>query len=415
VARGGDTEAAERLFQAALDLMHEDERCRWTDLSDLLEEPLRRRYRALSCDERAGFDARVWWLAQPLWSLAGNDRRTEHYARLTLARLLEHARSPYGLWGDDSHEMIVRYGWPLAWERDDGGGTREPVAIGHEPEPSYHFVPDAFAFDERTAGDEPGGLDWKAARERYAPGYAARFRLLEPAFATFRRGESTLVVGTYDVSRDTLYRRARPDAALVLARDERSAAVVVRQNDAGASGVLVAVAPWQPAMVTLELRAPEAGAAARVRERPPTLSPSAGAVALSGILLFEPADTLPAGLANALTRPHVGGVARGERIGLYWEAYGLAPGEDIATAVTVTPERNSWLRRVAATLRLAPRKGSVRVEWREGARLEQGRAPRALVLDLAGLAAGRYRIDIAVSAAGRAEATTSRRVDVVER
>ena len=83
--------------------------------------------------------------------------------------------------------------------------------------------------------------------------------------------------------------------------------------------------------------------------------------------------------------------------------------------MTVTPERNSWLRRVAATLRLAPRKGSVRVEWREGARLEQGRAPRALVLDLAGLAAGRYRIDIAVSAAGRAEATSSRRVDVIER
>ncbi|HSD31770.1 MAG TPA: hypothetical protein VLB49_07670, partial [Gemmatimonadales bacterium] len=150
-------------------------------------------------------------------------------------------------------------------------------------------------------------------------------------------------------------------------------------------------------------------------ERPPSLSPTAGAVTLSGILLFEPADSLPEGLAVALTRPHIGGVTGGERIGLYWEAYGLAPGEDIATAVTVTPERNSWLRRVAATLRLAPRKGSVRVEWREGARLEQGRAPRALVLDLAGLAAGRYRIDIAVSAAGRAEATTSRRVDVVER
>jgi hypothetical protein len=83
--------------------------------------------------------------------------------------------------------------------------------------------------------------------------------------------------------------------------------------------------------------------------------------------------------------------------------------------VTVTPERHGWLRRVAATLRLAQRKGSVRVEWREGTRLEQGRAARALVLDLAGLTAGRYRIDIAVSPAGRATATTSRRLDIVER
>jgi hypothetical protein len=415
----GDTETAERLFQAALELMPWDERCRWTDLSDLLEEPLRRRYRSLSCDGRTGFDARVWWLAQPLWSLAGNDRRTEHYARLTLARLLEHARSPYGLWGDDEREMTVRYGWPLVWERDDGGqgSTREPVAIGHEPEPSYHFVPDARTFDALSSGDEPPlqGIELKTALERYAPAYAARFSVLEPEFATFRRGESTLVVASYDVTEDTLYRHVTREAALVLARDEWSSPVVVRRPDATPSGVLVAEAPWQPALLSLELRAPEAGAAARVRERPPALVPSAGAVTLSGIVPFEPSDSLPPDLAAVLARAHIGGVGRGERIGLYWEAYGLARGEDISTAVTVTPQRHGWLRRMAATLRLAQRQESVRVEWREATRLEQGRAARALVLDLAGLTAGRYRIDIAVSPAGRATATTSRRLDVVER
>lgn len=415
----GDAESAERLFRSALELMPEHERCRWTDLSDLLEEPLRRRYRTLSCDERSGFENRVWWLAQPLWSRAGNDRRTEHYARLTLARLLEYARSPYGLWGDDEREMTVRYGWPLVWERDDGGAgsTREPVAIGHEPEPSYHFVPDAGTFDALSPGDEPSsqGIELKTALERYAPAYAARFSVLEPEFATFRRGESTLVVASYDVTEDTLYRHAMREAALVLARDEWSSPVVVRRPDAAPSGVLVAEAPWQPAWLSLELQAPEAGAAARVRERPPALVPSAGAVTLSGILPFEPSDSLPADLAAVLARAHIGGVGRGERIGLYWEAYGLAAGEDISTAVTVTPQRHGWLRRVAASLRLAQRRESVRVEWREATRLEQGRAARALVLDLAGLTAGRYRIDIAVSPAGRATATTSRRLDVVER
>lgn len=415
----GDAEAAERMFRSALELMSGDERCRWTDLSDLLGEPLRRRYRALSCDERSGFESRVWWLAQPLWSRAGNDRRTEHYARLTLAHLLAHARSPYGSWGDDERELTVRYGWPLAWERDDGGvrSMREPVAIGHEPEPSYHFVPDARTFDALSPGDEPSaqGIELQAALERYAPAYAARFSVLEPEFATFRRGESTLVVASYDVSEDTLYRHTTREAALVLARDAWSSPVVVRRPDAAPSGVLVAEAPWQPAWLALELQAPEAGAAARARERPPALVPSGGAVTLSGILPFEASDSLPADLVAALVRAHIGGVGRGERIGLYWEAYGLASGEDISTAVTVTPERHGWLRRVAATLRLARQKGSVRVEWREATRLEQGRAARALVVDLAGLPAGRYRIDIAVTPAGRAAATTSRRLDVVER
>src|SRR5574342_1191501 len=56
----GDADAAERLFRSALELMSADEHCCWTDLSDLLGEPLRRRYRALSCDERSGFENRVW-------------------------------------------------------------------------------------------------------------------------------------------------------------------------------------------------------------------------------------------------------------------------------------------------------------------------------------------------------------------
>jgi len=409
----GTYENAERSFDTALARMPVGERCRWADVSDLLEDQLRRRYRRLSCSERYVFDARLWWLAQPLWSLPGNDRRTEHYARVTMARLLEHARSPYGLWGDDERELIVRYGWPVAWERDDAGGAREPIYIGHEPEPSFHFMPDAHVFDAPSVGDEPGMLDWKAARERYAPRYAARFTALEPAFATFLRGESTLVVVTYDVSGDTALQDPGREAALVLERDERSPPVVERRAEAGREGVLVAEAPWKPALLSLELLEPERRVAARVRS--PALAPDAGGIALSGILPFEPEDSPPADLSAALARAHAGGVRVGRRIGLFWEAYGLEPGQDVSTAVTVTPERTSWLRRLAASLRLARRPGSVRVEWREAAQPQQGRTARALVLDLKGLGAGRYRIDITISVPGGAPATSTRRLDLIER
>jgi hypothetical protein len=407
----GDYGSAERSFDAALSEMPDDEQCRWTDLSDLLEEPLRGRYRRLACGERRGLEARVWWLAQPLWSSRGNDRRTEHYARVTMARLLQHARSPYGLWGDDERELIVRYGWPAAWERDDGGGTREPVYIGHEPEPSFHFLPDARGFDDPALGDEPGLLDSKDALERYAPPYAARFLRLEPAFATFRRGDSTLVVATWDVSGDTAFQGSGREAALVLAREPGSLPVVERRAAARLEGALVAQAPWAPTLLSLELREPERRVAARGRA--PALVPAAGVVALSGILLFEPGDSLPADLPAALERVHAGGVRLGQRIGLYWEGYGLAAEADLSTAVTVTPERSSWLRRFAAAVGLARRRGRVRVEWRETAQPTRGRTARALVLDLKGLDAGRYRIDVTVTSRGGAPAVATRRLDVI--
>lgn len=409
----GDFEAADRSFETALEAMPADERCSWTDLSDLLDNPLRRRYRRLSCDERRPVEDRVWWLAQPLWSSPGNDRRTEHYARVTMTRLLQRARSPYGLWGVDERELIMRYGWPVAWERDDGYGTREAIYIGYEREPSWHFVPDAPGFDDPALGDEPGALELKAARERYAPAYAGSFRALEPAVATFRRGESTLVVASYDVSADTSFQDPAREAALVLERDERSPPVVERRSGAPPAGVLVARAPWMPALLSLELVDRARRVAARARS--PALIPVAGPVALSGILLFDPPDSLPDDLPDALARAHVGGVRRGARVGLYWEAYGLAPDQDVSTAVTVTPERTGWLRRFASALRLASPARGVRVEWRETVSPQQGRTARALAVDLKGLGPGRYRVDVTVSPPGQAPVTTTRRLDVIER
>jgi hypothetical protein len=409
---GQDFDDAAHAFDAALQAMPEEERCRWTDLSDLLEGPARRRYRGLSCAERQGVDARLWWLAQPFWWMPGNDRRTEHYARLTMARLLADAPSPNGPWGDDERELIVRYGWPLAWERDERGATHEPVAIGFDAEPGWHFVPDCDALDVPARSDAPGGLDERGARERYAPAWARAFTLLEPDFAAFRRGDSTVVVATWDVTGDKAFRAAGYAAALALARDERSPPVVAPLSAARPTGALVATAPWAPALASLELYAPASRAAARARA---ALAPPAGPVGLSGILLFDPADSLPADLPAALARVHAGGIRTGERIGLYWEAYGLAAGTDVPTAVSVAAGHTSWLRRLAAAIGLASRAGRVRLEWHEVTQPPRGSVSRALVIDLAGLAAGRYQVDVTLSPPGRAPVAASRVLDIVKR
>lgn len=407
-----DFDDAARAFDASLEAMPDEERCRWTDLSQLLEGPAHRSYRGLSCDERQRVDARIWWLAQPFWWMPGNDRRTEHYARVTMAALLRDAPSPFGPWGDDERELIVRYGWPLGWEREERGATHEPVAIGFDAEPGWHFVPDLRALDVPAPGDAPGALDERGARERYAPAWARAFTLLEPRFAAFRRADSTLVVATWDVTGDTAFISAGYAAALALARDERTPRVVAPFSGTGGAGVLVAAAPWAPTLASLELYAPSSKTAARTRV---ALAPPAGPVSLSGILLFDPTDVLPADLPDALARVHAGGIRTGARIGLYWEAYGLASGEDLPTAVSVTPAHTSWLRKFAAALGLATKAGRVRLEWHETAHPAQGRMSRALALDLAGLAPGSYRVDVTISPPAGASVTASRTLNVVPR
>src|SRR5207249_1212141 len=114
-----------------------DQRCRWTDVSPLLDGELARRYHSLGCADREALAARLWWLAHPLLSLPGNDRRTEHFARITMTRLMQDARTAYGIaWSWDLDELTLRYGWPAWWAREEtrpGQLGAETGVIGHEP------------------------------------------------------------------------------------------------------------------------------------------------------------------------------------------------------------------------------------------------------------------------------------------
>jgi hypothetical protein len=391
----GDFGAAERAFQLALAEMPAKERCRWTDLSALLEASLRRSYRRLGCEAREELNARIWWLARPLLAPAGNDRRTEHFARLTMARIWRHSASPFGsLQGDDVTELIVRYGWPQTWsQRSTSSLTADRTVIGTEREPSYHFLPDSLA----APGSEPGSIA-PLAQERYAPAYADTFEFFQPEFSAFRRGESTLVVAYYDVAGDTLFRDAQREAALALGKDEATAPVVVRRPNAPTSAVLVAEAPWTPQLSSVEITAPLQRRVARGRVPLRSLRPQGERVVVSDLLAFTPQDSLPTDLVTVL--PHVRSlldVPAGARVGLYWEVYGLAVGgETLTTSVSVTPERVGWLRRVAGSVGLAGRQRRVQLEWSEAGTPRGGVSPRALVVDLATLPPGAYRIEVRV-------------------
>ena len=114
----GEFQAAERGFDRALEAMPAATRERWTDLSPILDRDARRVWEGLGGGGRDAFARRMWWAADPLWSVPGNERRAEHLARHAWDRLQANAASAYDVaWGDDLSELLVRYGWPAGWER----------------------------------------------------------------------------------------------------------------------------------------------------------------------------------------------------------------------------------------------------------------------------------------------------------
>ncbi len=416
---GGDFAAADSLYAAALADMPDDERCGWSDISPLLEGQVAGRYRQLDCAGRAAFEARWWWLAQPLYSLGGNDRRTEHFARRTMVRIEQGRRTPFGLyWDDDLRDVLLRYGWPTFWTRNPPTSLlagSDPVVTGHEASPAFHFVPGARALDDPgSAQPEDWSLDTRNARERYAPPYATAFGYLDHQAAVFRRGDTCVVVAAYDLSDDTLFADRPVTTALALAADERVIALARDSGLAAGARTLAATAPCGPLVVSLEATARRERHAARARYGMTPPRPD-GRPALSDLLLFDPPDSLPTSLDAAI--PHALGSTRGlaaRTLGVFWELYGLDPAQGAVTvSLTMTRQGSGWLRRTVESLGLAAPRRDVQLRWEEVPEVPLV-TPRALAVDLSGLAPGRYVIEVSVTPAS-GETLTARREVAIER
>lgn len=399
----GDYAAAESAFSEALRAMPHDERCRWRDVSLVLEGRERRRYRDLGCEERVAFEERLWWLSDPLYAEPGNDRRTEHFARRVLDRLQERARSPFGVpWGADLRELLLRYGWPAGWEqvppRSAALGLR-PEIVARFPPRARRFLPPPGALEEPWT-IEPASWTLRPERPRseYAPAYVASFEELEHQLAVFRRGDSALVVAAYDLGADR--DSADVHAALVLVAGERAEPVVSRGHGRGRVGVLEVRAAPGPYLLSLEARVPSDSLAARARYAVDLSGAVGPPPALSDLLLVQARDSLPG------TLDEIRSLARGsarlrpeERLGLYWEVYGLGPDPvPLSISLTVIDRDRSWLRRTAERLGLArERSERLTLVWEEWSRPEGEAADRALGVDLPALPRGRYTVQLAVT------------------
>jgi hypothetical protein len=412
---GGRFAAADSAFAAALASMETAERCRWIDVSHLLDDELAKRFKALDCDARDSLARRLFWLGAPLFSVVTTDLRTEHFARLTRARIGERAATIDGeSWADDQRELVLRYGWPRWYSRSmpQYGSLARPSITGHDAGVPYSFLPSFRGVDSiGRIGEDDWRLDDPLARTGYAPSYAKTIHAVPSQVALFRRGDSVAAVAAWDARRDTTLLGRELDAALVLASPD-GAQSMSRASGAKTAGRLVVVGRLDSGVVSLELLAAADRRAARVRLGVPPRA--VNRVSLSDLLFYGP-DTAPAySLAAVQDSALTSMVLPATRpTGVYWETYGLKPGsEPVHFTLTVERVGVSWIRQVAERLRFADPSSALRIQWQEVPLLENGIAGRGVRVDLSRLRAGRYRVEVSVSTGDDAKALAFREIEI---
>ena len=399
----GDFAGADSAYSDALAAMPPDERCRWLDLSRVVEDGVAKLVDRAGCGGRDSLVARVWWLATPLFITGTNDLRTEHLSRYMRARMDEGARSPQvSGWADDVEELVMRYGWPTWYSREQPppGSMAEPSIIGHDPSPSFTFYPTRQALDSTaSARADAWTLRMRGARSRYAPPYVKSFRALPHQLAVFRRGDSALVVAAFDVGGgDTLFEKAVRAGLFVSTGPSHVAGVPI--DSVTTHGVLTTRAAWVPSIVSLELMSAAHHAAARARYGIP-LSLHHGRVSVSDLLLYAPGDSTPKALSEALPRAlSTTTVAQKKPVGFFWETYGLNPnGEVLGVSLTIEEIGAPWYKRAARAMKLTSKGAPLRVQWAEVPDRGTGIASRGVAVDLSRLAPGRYRVQLTVTPA----------------
>ena len=419
----GEYVAADSVYASALTKMLPRDRCEWRSIDLLIDEDSRQQYRRTPCGDpkRDAFEDRVWLLSRTLYSMQGNDSRTEHYARMTMAQMLTDAPSLYQYgFDEDEKELMLRFGWDRAWASTGGGDPRNRgySIVGMEPTPAYRYVPPGFVLNNPPVSDSTNWrLQLPPVIGRYAPPYARVLKALEHQKAMFRRGDTALVMLAYDARSTRELLDARIDASLVLTDATAAHDWGVIRRGAPEVGVLTAKAPWGPLLMSAEVTAPGHRAVARARYgvNPPYAVGTR--VALSDLLFYKPFGTFPQTAEEAI--PHALPTERvhaNEKLGVFWEAYNTDPsGEKIGISLTVVREveESGFLRRQAKAMKLVREATPVSVSVQDVSARGTSVSARAIDLDISTLTKGSYIVQLEIDVAGQYIIRADHRIEII--
>ncbi|HKS05425.1 MAG TPA: hypothetical protein VJR92_03845 [Gemmatimonadaceae bacterium] len=455
LAARGDWLAAESVFVAAVEQMPAAERCRRTDLSDLLDSAGRDAYAKIPCAERAAMNERIWWLADPLYMEAGNERRAEQFVRQVLVEFRrsitrdERYNWNRGAGGDALMRMIDRYGWPAytfwnglrtdlshsAYLVGNGTGMNEPYSTFEYGASRVHLFPawDAVADPLRshavhwTISDTTRADQWSESLwwpREHAALKAPLVQLPEPQVAFLRRDAHVIVAAATDLAAGPLGRAQSAVVEGTLMLSDAPGAFENIGHGAGIVGEPLVVRGTmrpRPTLMGIEFMAPRPSGPPGGRTRQ-SIAPPATLAALppNGLAISEPVVLRAPPDDGALSNTPDSALARmagstrvpaSKRIGVYWETYGFRPGDSVNVAIWIERfTQQGVMRRFGIALRVATDLNTpIAMSWSEpdpGRRSHviSGDVPivgRSVVLDVSTLPRGEYWLDVAVGKPGQ--------------
>lgn len=432
-----DYVASEAAFREALALMPRAERERWTSLRYVLTGEGVEWLQGMESAERERLWELFWRLSDPLFLLEGNDRLTDHFARVVEAVNWRDAANPMGLpWEEDMEETLIRYGRNIGYSR-----TYDPIAtfrlqgdtrrvLGHHhPKSRGDLFPEMFLESPSDIPPESWITAPREARTWYAPRYSPDMRALETQVGRFRRGDTMFVVGAYrpvlpvpdslqagTPEADTLRSgefgiEGLPEAAFFLVPEDGSEPRFVRGMEA--EGVLTINAPpgrYVSGLEVVDLRGRQAW---RARQGVSQLPLAPGLVDVSDLLILKEGTPLPESLEEAIrnVRPGVR-IRKGERFPVAWEAYGLGVNEPVRVTLGFTRGRPGFLTRVGEFLGVLEPDRPVEVAFEDRGPDSVQTVFRSIEFRLPDLEPGEYTLHLKLELAGRLPVVTSRPIIV---
>jgi hypothetical protein len=413
------------------------ERERWTSQRFVLTRDGVELFERMESEERDRRWELFWRLSDPLFLIEGNDRLTDHFARMVEATIWRNAANPMGLpWDEDMEATLIRYGRNIGYSRsvdpiatfNRRGDTRRVIGH-HDPKSRGYLFPEMFLESPSDVPPESWITAPREARTWFAPRYSPDMRALETQVGRFRRGESMFVVGAYrpippvvdsveaeaqeaDTEESGDFGiQGQPHAALFLVPEDGSEPTFVRGRDA--EGVLTINSAPGRYVSGLEVVDLQGRQAWRARQGVAQLPLVPGLLDVSDLLILKEGTPLPGSLEEAIphVRPGVR-IRKGERFPVVWEAYGLRINEPVQVTLGFTRGRPGFLTRVGEFLGVLEPDRPVEVIFEDRGPDSVQIAFRSIQFQLPDLDPGEYTLHLRLELAGGRAVVTSRPIIV---